>query len=108
MSQTIRKDRAMNTLGLAAVLLLTGAAALGDEVYRPSQDEAFQPWTYCNWNRHALPPAYEKICADRDIKKAHVGFRGVRLDHLTSAAMRAPSRALPRRCALCMNWKKPR
>ncbi len=28
--------------------------------------------------------------------------------HATRAAMRAPSRALPRRRALCTNWKKPR
>jgi hypothetical protein len=35
--------------------------------------------------------------------KAHVGFRGVGLDHRTNAAMRAPSRALPRRRALCTN-----
>ncbi len=32
---------------------------------------------------------------------AHVGFRGVGLDHRTSAAMRAPSRALLHRRALC-------
>jgi len=34
---------------------------------------------------------------------AHVGFRGVGLHHLTRAAIRAPSRALPRRRALCTN-----
>ena len=28
--------------------------------------------------------------------------------HATKPAMRAPSRALPRRRALCTNWKKPR
>jgi len=28
--------------------------------------------------------------------------------HATKAAIRAPSRALPRRRALCTNWKKPR
>src|SRR5215213_9315313 len=36
------------------------------------------------------------------------GFRVVRLGHATKAATRAPSRALPRRRALCTNWKKPR
>jgi uncharacterized protein with PIN domain len=30
------------------------------------------------------------------------------LGHATKAATRAPSRALPRRRALCTNWKKPR
>ena len=40
--------------------------------------------------------------------EAVVGFRGVGLDHLTRVAIRAPSRALPRRGALCTNWKKPR
>ncbi len=43
-----------------------------------------------------------------ETQKALVGFRGVGFDHLMSAAMRAPSRALPRRRALCTNWKKPR
>ena len=36
------------------------------------------------------------------------GFGVVRLGHATKAATRAPSRALPRRRALCTNWKKPR
>jgi len=31
-----------------------------------------------------------------------------RVRHATRPAMRAPSRALPRRRALCTNWKKPR
>jgi len=39
---------------------------------------------------------------------ALIGFRGVGLNYLTSAGMRVPSRALPRRRALCTNWKKPR
>ncbi len=39
---------------------------------------------------------------------ALVGFRGVGLSHPRRAAMRAPSKALPRRRALCTNWKKPR
>jgi RNA-directed DNA polymerase len=39
---------------------------------------------------------------------ALIGLRGVDLDHRTSVAMRAPSRALPRRRALCTNWKQPR
>src|SRR3954471_23249209 len=30
------------------------------------------------------------------------------LGHATKAATRAPSKALPRRRALCTNWKKPR
>jgi len=41
-------------------------------------------------------------------EEAHVGFRGVGLSHPTRASIRAPSRALPRRRALCTNWKKPR
>jgi hypothetical protein len=41
-------------------------------------------------------------------KKALVGFRGVGLSHPRRAAMRAPSKALSRRRALCTNWKKPR
>ncbi len=40
------------------------------------------------------------------MKVALVRFRGVGLDHATRAAMRAPSRALPRRRALCTSWKK--
>jgi len=36
------------------------------------------------------------------------GFRGGEVGHATKAATRAPSRALPRRRALCTNWKKPR
>src|SRR5215213_1001296 len=39
---------------------------------------------------------------------ALVGFRGDGAHHLTRAAIRAPSRAFPRRRALCTNWKKPR
>ena len=39
---------------------------------------------------------------------ALVGFRGGGAHHATRAATRAPSRALPRRRALCTNWKKPR
>ena len=39
---------------------------------------------------------------------ALVGFRGVGLGHTTKAATSAPSRALPRRHALCTNWKNPR
>jgi len=42
------------------------------------------------------------------IAEALVGFRGVGLSHPTRASIRAPSRALPRRRALCTNWKKPR
>ncbi len=51
-----------------------------------------------------LPPVCRRLLSP----VAHVGFRGVGFDHRTSAAMRAPSRALPRRRALCTNWKKPR
>src|SRR5271166_5302984 len=40
--------------------------------------------------------------------EALIGFRGGRLPHATRAPTRAPSRALPRRRALCTNWKKPR
>ena len=36
------------------------------------------------------------------------GFGVLGLGHATKAATRAPSRALPRRRALCTNWKKPR
>src|SRR3954467_5245241 len=39
---------------------------------------------------------------------ALVGFRGDGAHHLTRAAIRAPSRAFPRRRALCTNSKKPR
>src|SRR6476469_5818408 len=39
---------------------------------------------------------------------ALVGFRGDGADQLTRAAIRAPSRAFPRRRALCTNSKKPR
>jgi len=41
-------------------------------------------------------------------RMALVGFRSVGLSYPRRAAMRAPSRALPRRRALCTNWKKPR
>jgi adenylate cyclase len=41
-------------------------------------------------------------------KLALVCFRGVGLGHLTRAATRAPSRALPRWRALCTTWKNPR
>ena len=40
--------------------------------------------------------------------KALVGFRVLGLPHATKAATSAPSRALPRRRALCTIWKKPR
>src|SRR4051812_35473649 len=42
------------------------------------------------------------------IWEALVGFRGDGAHHLTRAAIRAPSRAFPRRRALCTNSKKPR
>src|SRR3954453_8825865 len=41
-------------------------------------------------------------------KEALVGFRGDGAHHMTRAAIRAPSRAFPRRRALCTNSKKPR
>ena len=40
--------------------------------------------------------------------QALVVFRGVGPGHRTKAATSAPSRALPRRRALCTHWKKPR
>jgi predicted transposase YbfD/YdcC len=50
-----------------------------------------------------------KVAAwDDDFLAALDGFRGGGLGHATRAATRAPSRALPRRRALCTNWKKPR
>ncbi len=50
--------------------------------------------------KYRLDKAVEFLDA---VMVALVGFRGVGLDHLTSAVMRAPSRALPRRRALCTN-----
>ena len=50
------------------------------------------------------PPARD----DPQTGMALVGFRGDGAPHLTRAAIRAPSRALPRRRALCTNSKKPR
>jgi hypothetical protein len=47
-----------------------------------------------------------EVCGQKFL--ALVGFRGVGLGHTTKAATSAPSRALPRRRALCTNWKKPR
>jgi alpha-ketoglutarate-dependent taurine dioxygenase len=43
-----------------------------------------------------------------EMSEALVGFRGDGAHHLTRAAIRAPSRAFPRRRALCTNSKKPR
>jgi hypothetical protein len=43
-------------------------AAAADDLYRPRPNEVYSPPTYCNWNRTGLPPAYQKICADRDQK----------------------------------------
>src|SRR5215208_3379416 len=42
---------------------------------------------------------------DVDLIEALVGFRGDGAHHLTRAAIRAPSRAFPRRRALCTNSK---
>src|SRR3954470_14873361 len=39
------------------------------------------------------------------LQEALVGFRGDGAHHLTKAAIRAPSRAFPRRRALCTNSK---
>jgi hypothetical protein len=40
-----------------------------DEIYRPSASEAYNHWTYCNWNRSGLPEAYQKICSKFDREK---------------------------------------
>ena len=37
-----------------------------------------------------------------------LGFGVVLVRHATKPAIRAPSRAMPRRRVLCTNWKKPR
>src|SRR5689334_6738234 len=44
----------------------------------------------------------------RLLVSALIGFRGGERPHPTKPETRAPSRALPRRRALCTNWKKPR
>src|SRR3954470_10083025 len=49
-----------------------------------------------------LQPAFDQTL------DALIGFRGGGVRHVTRAATRAPSRSLPRRRALCTNWKKPR
>jgi len=54
-------------LGVTALLLLT-SGAYADDMYRPKPGEAYDPATYCNWNRTGLPPSYQKICINRDKK----------------------------------------
>jgi uncharacterized protein YecT (DUF1311 family) len=39
-------------------------------VYRPRPGEAYDHWTYCNWNRSGLPAAYQRICSRFDQEKA--------------------------------------
>jgi len=54
------------------------------------------------------PPA-DQSTRDCQNKEALVGFRGgEERCHATKPAMSAVRRALPRRRALCTNWKKPR
>src|SRR5271165_1111539 len=53
-------------------------------------------------------PDQVRSVSDVILNEALIGFRGGRLPHATRAPTRAPSRALPRRRALCTNWKKPR
>src|SRR5215217_1174140 len=50
---------------------------------------------------------WREVVEDLSVE-ALVGFRGAGLGHTTKAATSAPSRALPRRRALCTYWKKPR
>jgi len=48
-------------------------------------------------------------CQDTAILQGSYWVPGwCRVRHATRPAMRAPSKALPRRRALCTNWKKPR
>ena len=71
------------------------------------------------WRRRGLPSptcdarsgsggSASPIGPDQITDGALIGFRGVGLCHATKVVMRALSRALPRRRALCTNWKKPR
>src|SRR5215211_4490219 len=55
-----------------------------------------------------LCPGCGRPVPRQQTREALVGFRGAGLGHTTKAATSAPSRALPRRRALCTYWKKPR
>jgi hypothetical protein len=45
---------------------------------------------------------------ERHFVKALIAIQGGNAVHATRASMRVLSKALPRRRALCTNWKKPR
>lgn len=55
---------------LCALLSLTAIAYADDELFRPrpGHPDAYDPPTYCAWNRTGLPPRFQAICAARDKK----------------------------------------
>ena len=61
---------------------------------------AFPPVLHCQSGNPSMETWVTRVALN--------GFRGGEVGHATKAATRAPSRALPRRRALCTNWKKPR
>src|SRR4051812_45907393 len=67
------------------------AGQTADSFFHPSGPSGFS---------HLIPPKSLNITTE-----ALVGFRGDGAHHLTKAAIRAPSRAFPRRRALCTNSK---
>ena len=39
-----------------------------DQIWHPNPNEAYEPSTYCQWNRTGLPEAQQKICLELDRK----------------------------------------
>jgi hypothetical protein len=55
-------------IGSAVMVLSLAVSAHADDVWRLRPNEAYDPGTYCNWNRTGLPLAQQKVCAARDQK----------------------------------------
>jgi hypothetical protein len=54
----------------ATTLLVLAGGAHADDIWRRHPGEAYDPATYCRWNRTGLPPAQQKICLAYD--RAHL------------------------------------
>jgi hypothetical protein len=49
-----------------AIEVFSQEAVRADEIWHRGPNEAYDPSTYCNWNRTGLPPVQQRICLDQD------------------------------------------